>query len=179
MKISIPKPCHENWDVMTPQEKGRYCSVCEKCVLDFSQMRDEQILNYLAQPKVCGRITYHQLDRINQKLTTHYQFSIPSIFKYSTLITFLSTPNFLFSQEKEIIEIVDKKDVSELESSEIDYFIFKSQVVDADYFPIQDAYINVKDTNIEEFTDEQGWFQLKFPKPLKILNCLFMIIQQI
>ncbi|WP_294302493.1 hypothetical protein [uncultured Chryseobacterium sp.] len=38
-KIKIAKPCTENWELMSPQEKGRFCSVCYKCVIILHKCR--------------------------------------------------------------------------------------------------------------------------------------------
>ena len=38
----IPEPCHEDWDAMTPEEKGRFCKVCEKSVVDLTAMPAEK-----------------------------------------------------------------------------------------------------------------------------------------
>lgn len=46
MKITIPKPCDEKWESMTPQEKGRFCAVCSKTVRDFTNDSDDEILDY-------------------------------------------------------------------------------------------------------------------------------------
>jgi hypothetical protein len=61
----IPTPCHENWDNMTQQDKGRFCASCSKQVVDFSLMSDQQVLNYFktATGKVCGRFANDQLQR--------------------------------------------------------------------------------------------------------------------
>lgn len=59
MNYNIPNPCHENWDDMNPDDKGRFCSVCSKNVVDFTTMTDEEVLNYFSAhkgEKVCGRI---------------------------------------------------------------------------------------------------------------------------
>jgi hypothetical protein len=63
--VSIPQPCHENWDAMTTQDKGRFCASCAKTVVDFSQMSDTQVLNFLSQSKgrLCGRFAQDQLER--------------------------------------------------------------------------------------------------------------------
>lgn len=43
-KISIAEPCHENWDSMTPSEKGRFCSSCEKTVHDVAHLSNKEII---------------------------------------------------------------------------------------------------------------------------------------
>ncbi|PKF75659.1 hypothetical protein [Chryseobacterium sp. PMSZPI] len=64
MKITIPKPCHENWDAMTPDEKGKFCSVCSKTVHDFTDCTDEEPINtYKSDEDMCGRFREDQLDR--------------------------------------------------------------------------------------------------------------------
>lgn len=67
LMVSIPEPCHENWDNMSPTEKGRFCNACSKEVVDFSTMSDAQMVLYfskLTTEKVCGRVYPDQLDRV-------------------------------------------------------------------------------------------------------------------
>lgn len=61
--IYIPIPCHENWDVMTLAEQGRFCNACSKTVVDFSGMSNEEIIHYLNKHtgRVCGRFENTQL----------------------------------------------------------------------------------------------------------------------
>ncbi len=64
MKVTIPKPCHENWATMTPEEKGRFCQVCSKSVRDFTNASDLEIINDLSQnPNICANFRIDQLDR--------------------------------------------------------------------------------------------------------------------
>jgi len=65
LQIHIPTPCHENWDAMTPEAKGRFCGSCAKVVVDFSVMTDNEVLNYLKKNSgsTCGHFTSDQLDR--------------------------------------------------------------------------------------------------------------------
>jgi hypothetical protein len=86
-QISIPQPCHENWEAMTKHEHGRHCNSCDKIVVDFASMSDEQVLNYLNQAKgrICGRVH-------DKQLTQSYQFKIPKklkVFLYSIAVAFL------------------------------------------------------------------------------------------
>jgi len=51
---------------MTPLENGRYCSSCQKQVIDFTNMSDEQLIAYFrkrAKDSVCGRFMNDQLHR--------------------------------------------------------------------------------------------------------------------
>ncbi|MGZ4056212.1 MAG: hypothetical protein ACXVPY_08200 [Bacteroidia bacterium] len=65
IKISIPKPCHEDWNKMTPNEQGSFCGKCCKTVVDFTNKSPEEIRNTLLEQsgkKVCGRFMSNQLD---------------------------------------------------------------------------------------------------------------------
>lgn len=66
LKITIPEPCHERWDKMTPTEKGAYCQSCEKEVMDFSGQQQDDISYYFKHKdtgKTCGRFTKAQLNQ--------------------------------------------------------------------------------------------------------------------
>ncbi len=65
IQLSIPEPCHESWQLMSPTEQGRFCNSCAKEVIDFSTMTDVEVLNYfssLKSEKICGRVLPIQLD---------------------------------------------------------------------------------------------------------------------
>jgi hypothetical protein len=63
-RISIPKPCHEDWNKMTPDQQGAFCKVCNKSVHDFSRKSAaevEEILLKEEEGKVCGRFSTEQI----------------------------------------------------------------------------------------------------------------------
>jgi hypothetical protein len=65
LQISIPTPCHEDWNEMTPADKGRHCNHCSKTVVDFTQSKPQEILFYLNQhtsEKLCGRFNPEQIE---------------------------------------------------------------------------------------------------------------------
>ncbi|KAB2810371.1 energy transducer TonB [Phaeocystidibacter luteus] len=65
MKYAITDPCHEDWDKMKIGLISRHCDSCQKSVMDFTQMRREEIIEYLlshADERVCGHIYPHQFD---------------------------------------------------------------------------------------------------------------------
>lgn len=62
--VRLSFQCSENWHEMTPEAKGRHCLSCNKTVIDFSVMKDEEIVKYLlANKNTCGRFQSHQLGR--------------------------------------------------------------------------------------------------------------------
>lgn len=65
-KPNIPKPCKEDWDEMTPQDKGRHCQVCDKVVVDFTNKTNSEIqaelnLQFSMGNKVCGHFNEKQV----------------------------------------------------------------------------------------------------------------------
>lgn len=99
-KITIPKPCYENWSSMTPKVKGRFCSLCSKTVIDFTKQSEKEIQKYLIENKykrVCGRFYKKQLDSIIieiPELTFHQKLSFQKLF---ILILFFVMGTTLFS----------------------------------------------------------------------------------
>jgi hypothetical protein len=64
INISIPIPCHENWQEMTVVDRGRFCNSCQKKVTDFSKKSDREIVNIFNENEnLCGRFNATQLNR--------------------------------------------------------------------------------------------------------------------
>ena len=64
--LSIAEPCHENWEKMSPDAKGKFCGSCQKQVVDFTNMSDTQVAQFFKKPStgsVCGRFMTDQLNR--------------------------------------------------------------------------------------------------------------------
>ena len=67
MKFKIPKPCSAKWSEMTSQENARYCSACQKEVIDVSTLSPKQAEHQLSQEDTCARITYDKQGAIKTK----------------------------------------------------------------------------------------------------------------
>lgn len=63
--ISLPKPCHESWETMTSNERGKFCDACQKNVIDFTRLSDNEIVKIIEQTdgNMCGRFSKLQLGR--------------------------------------------------------------------------------------------------------------------
>lgn len=64
--ISIPNPCSQKWEEMTPCNDGRFCGHCKNIVVDFTMWNDTQVFNYYQQHQgehFCGRYLTSQLNR--------------------------------------------------------------------------------------------------------------------
>lgn len=101
MHLSIPKPCHEDWTAMIPNEQGRHCNICCKTVVDFTSMTDEEVkyffLNKNKAETVCGRFKNEQLHRIKIELPYNiYTLSMP-LWKRFLTACLLAFSSMLFS----------------------------------------------------------------------------------
>src|SRR5687767_9872076 len=62
--IQIPSPCSENWNAMADVPGGKHCGSCQRNLVDFTSMTDNQILSILSSGrKVCGRFAPDQLEK--------------------------------------------------------------------------------------------------------------------
>lgn len=65
-QIQIPTPCHEDWDEMTPTQKGAFCKSCAKEVIDFTSSNPIEIKSTIRKEKnPCIRILQSQMDEMN------------------------------------------------------------------------------------------------------------------
>ena len=92
-KITIPKPCNEDWDKMTPNENGRFCLSCSKTVVDFTSMLPEEIKHYFDQhrnKKICGRFKESQIDILTIRVPNRILYSQTNYHKIFLLALFIT-----------------------------------------------------------------------------------------
>ncbi len=123
-KISIPEPCHEDWNKMTPKENGRFCMSCSKTVVDFTSMMPEEIQHFFIQNQnngICGRFKNSQLETIIIQIPNQVVHTQTNYHKMFLLALFVAMGTTLFScqtkdgnkQKIDKIEIVDNADRDE------------------------------------------------------------------
>lgn len=151
--IYIPKPCHENWNKMTPEEKGRHCAVCSKVVTDFTKMNTEQIITTLQEStgEVCGHINIDQLTPTNKRQKVYFWIKgtlIPKIGYTAFAILGLAAvfKRSAYAQALPGRVVVDggmKYQPQEKQQKEV-----KIEVVDESNQPVSDALVTLSSGNV-------------------------------
>lgn len=100
LQLTIPKPCHENWNKMQPEEKGRFCQSCAKTVIDFTKSSEAEISKYFHEnnsKKTCGRFKKEQLKSITIEIPETLIYKPTSFRKAFLLALFITMGTTLFS----------------------------------------------------------------------------------
>lgn len=183
--LSIADPCHEDWSKMTPVEQGRFCSSCQKKVVDFTTQTDEEILAFFNNYNgtACGRFTDDQLDRPIQQI----EFKPASSFlKYAAG---LLLPAFLFATKakgqvkeepsKVTCDLV-QPDISQMLSGKVGFvsihpksssFQMNGRVIDeTTNEPLAGVSIIIKGTNQGVVTDANGLYSIFLPSKKAVLQ---------
>lgn len=104
-KITIPKPCKEDWEQMTQTEKGKHCASCNKVVIDFTKMSNDEIISILLKNKgnkVCGNFYNTQIDKPVKYISLKRQSKWPAIAAMLAAGTFTFNWGFVQAQKDEI-----------------------------------------------------------------------------
>ncbi len=159
INISIPKPCHENWEAMTPEDKGRFCSVCAKTVIDFTKASDKEIIEHLKKDKnACGRFYKNQLseDVVINKHNSNYW----TIFTFSLVGLFGFGNHNVYSHVKQDTVQTEKNTDIKDQNNQPEYKKIKVNVYD-ELGEIAGAKVRIKGTNKKTITDIQGNFEIE------------------
>lgn len=99
--VRVPEPCHEDWNKMTPEKQGRFCSSCSKTVVDFSNKTDTEISTILLEnkdQKMCGHFKASQVNRpLSFKIDMNNLPKNMSVTKVFAVALFIAFGTFLFS----------------------------------------------------------------------------------
>lgn len=77
--LKINKPCSEHWQNMTPNERGRFCDICAKNVIDFTKLSQAEISKKVqsAKGEICARVTKQQLETPLLHLEVQKKYKLP------------------------------------------------------------------------------------------------------
>ena len=172
--IYIPKPCHEDWNKMTPTQQGKFCASCNKQIVDFSLMTDNQLLNFLShQPgKLCGRFDAEQLQRplvetrIEKKKSWWMALMMPLLFLFERS----SGQTTCISKSDTTVETEISKRIVLGKIAANSLMQIKGRVIDENNEPVQFATIRQHGTIKAVVTDSLGDFSISLnPNDKKVL----------
>jgi hypothetical protein len=174
--LSIPKPCSQNWEQMSPGDNGRYCGHCAKTVVDFTQMPTDGILKIIAgQGHSCGRFNQFQIDNLNDKLnqsekTVSFWRKGLAAASLVGILSFVKaeTKPLLYGMEQVPVQHKSSKMTLKVDSA-FTMTVSGTVVASDDKLPIPGATISVKGTNIMTRTDANGRFKLTVSGTAQIL----------
>ena len=108
--INIPEPCSEDWNEMTPNEKGAFCQKCALDVYDFTNKSGNEIREILTLnigSRVCGHIESKQLIELNSDFSA-WRLDNKQSFQRAWIFTlFVVFGMTLFSCETDEAPVVD------------------------------------------------------------------------
>ncbi len=90
--FSIPQPCNENFNLMTPTERGAFCKKCATNTFDFRYKTPEEVKLILRQhvgQHICGRITSEQDAALNAEFE-QWSFRSTKSFQSAFLFTLIA-----------------------------------------------------------------------------------------
>lgn len=162
LKITVPEPCHEDWNKMTNTDKGKFCNACTKEVFDFTTYSDEQLIKKINnQDDLCGRFTSKQLNRplVLQRKEQHNYLSYAFSGIFSLLLLNASPSK---AQEKLKTIQTNKKFVSiPLQNTRVnDSISINGTIVDETDMPLPGATVQIKGATTYTSTDFDGKFNL-------------------
>ncbi|WP_291721202.1 carboxypeptidase-like regulatory domain-containing protein [Bernardetia sp.] len=165
MKINLPKPCHEDWNKMTQEDKGRFCGSCQKIVVDFSVMSDKEIVNYFKEYKgnnTCGHFKKNQIDRTLKQGTPRRTFFLKEL--ATACVAFFLASTEAKAQIGDIPLTEKQTEQNNLESDE-GKIVINGKVKNGNEL-LANATISIKDTKQKTQSLENGSFSISIPKEI-------------
>ncbi|MBD0403635.1 hypothetical protein [Flammeovirga sp. EKP202] len=163
--LTIPNPCHENWDQMTPVEKGRFCEVCSKKVYDLIDLSTPEVENLFEEKgeNICIRIKPTQ-NFLPLRKTQTFKFSPYKLAMSAIIVSSLTLSTEAFSQSL-IPSNQDKIDITNT-----DQFVTIKGQIECSYRQDKVEFTHMRvalitlDQVYSTFTQEDGKYSMKVPK---------------
>lgn len=151
---------------MSSAVEGRFCNACDKIVIDFTKMTDEQLVsffaNYNAGEHPCGRFREDQLNKT---------IAVPKLFKkfeFLKLAASVLLAQALFYNGKAFGKIMPQIDiVSQIDAHSDEYVRLTGSVMDFhSNKPISGLKVYIDSTELNAITDNNGKFTILIPKAM-------------
>jgi len=173
--LAVDKPCFEKFEQFKTTGDGGFCDSCQKEVIDYTKMNDQEIFHYFKnQDKIiCGRFHHSQIKTYSEVNSSKGKRNFSTIGAWLMSFSLLSILPFSNSHAKDYKQvdskyIAQKNDCkkqnteSKVEKTE---HVVQGGVVDENNEPLPGVSIVLKGSIVGIMTDINGRF--KFPETLK------------
>lgn len=161
IQITIPTPCHENWQQMTPVVKGRFCASCDKKVFDFTVLSDREIASTLKQNEyTCARLKVNQM---NRNLVIPKEKKSIWMAASAAVVSFLTFGSHTISAQTPINteQHATKNDDIKKETVQAPFFLVTGKVLDENGMPMLRVEIINQNSGKITTTDFDGSFSIR------------------
>lgn len=178
LSVSVPHPCQQSWDEMMPDGTGRFCSSCNKTVIDFTQLSDSQIISMLTDTSKshCGRFKASQLERVLTQDKKSPAF-IPAAMLGAVLIAGSAVeeasamPREPYQLETRVADHAAVIAANEIADTAV---VITGKITDMKGTPIPFVSVRIKKSHVGVIADAEGNYRLSVPnnlskKPLKLI----------
>ena len=181
-KLNIPEPCHEDWQKMSPTQKGKFCASCQKEVIDFTKLSATEIARKTKNAtQLCGRFTSTQLE---QEYISGSQNSLSRLGIALGLGSIIAVAQPSFAQEKRKTQksvldfqeniknsVNEKVDINKILENRaavcglMEEISISGTVTNHDGFPIPGVNVISQNSSESTHTDFDGNFEFSIYKP--------------
>jgi hypothetical protein len=163
LTLRMNTPCDEHWNDMEPTGEGRFCNKCQKPVINFVDLSDQQILQYFLENPypVCGRMLTtqrdHQFVHSTPKINRNLSPVTASLLTLATITTEVARPAPLRVNRPP----VQQPHISQAPATTADSILISGTVKDNHGAPIENAEIIFDQYKL--LSDKNGSFQFTLP----------------
>ena len=165
-KLNIPEPCHEDWQQMSPTQKGKFCASCQKEVIDFTKLSATEIARKTKNSKqLCGRFTSTQLEK-EYVSTPQNSLSRLGIALGLGSIIAVAQPSFAQEEKTAKVKVDTENDFHYKESTQTtttqkDSITIRGTVTDEEGLPLPGVNVFQQNSSHGTHTDFDGNFSIK------------------
>ena len=168
--LSIPNSCAEKWENFTTTRNGGFCHSCNKTVVDFTAMSDEEIIHHFKnKPHTCGKFRINQLKPYEFQTAPRLVHPGLSLLKAGLLSLFLvlvSRPTFAQVKTEPATEVVQTVRTAGENATDKEYTIkgVVTSAEDGSALPGVNIFLK-NNVSVGTVSDSEGRFE--FPTKLK------------
>jgi hypothetical protein len=176
-KITIPEPCSEDWNTMSPTQKGAFCKNCAKEVIDFTKTTKKEFSRKIANGNnICGRFRPEQLNTPLQITMSQSNFRRKAAMLGFTSLLAIGTP--LAAQENmKPTKVEHQYVVGRIAPRPVQTknYTLTGVIKDLNETPLADVNLILEGTEIGTKTNKKGEFSLLVPVSEKLEKQVLLV----